>query len=143
MCCCTSESYRSLCIVFRNPRGFNAQMGLMITWKVCEVMSKHILNRKSPLNLKRIQEIQVKYVVAQVSQIDRFALNLEIPVDLMLEWDLRSHRRCVKSGLNTFEPKIAIESQKNSRSTVKCVVALLRQTDRFTFYVRIPRDLLL
>ncbi|KAF7839115.1 uncharacterized protein G2W53_007597 [Senna tora] len=62
-------------------------MGLVIAWKVCEVMSKHILNKKSLLNLKRIQEIQVKRVVAQESQTDRFALYLEIRVDLMLEWD--------------------------------------------------------
>ncbi|KAF7802308.1 uncharacterized protein G2W53_041419 [Senna tora] len=49
-------------------------MGLVIAWKKCEVMSKHTLNRKSRLNLKRLQEVQVKRVVAQVSQKDRFAL---------------------------------------------------------------------
>ncbi|KAF7812441.1 uncharacterized protein G2W53_033417 [Senna tora] len=49
-------------------------------------MSKHILNRKSRLNLKRIHELQVKHV-AQVSQIDRFALYLGIRVDLRLQWD--------------------------------------------------------
>ncbi|KAF7832141.1 uncharacterized protein G2W53_014474 [Senna tora] len=47
-------------------------MGLVIALKVSEVMSKHILNRKSRLNLKRIQEEQVKRVVAEVSQTDRF-----------------------------------------------------------------------
>ncbi|KAF7839122.1 uncharacterized protein G2W53_007604 [Senna tora] len=62
-------------------------MGIMITCKECEVMSKHILNQKSRLNLKRIQEVQVKRVVAQVRQIDRFALYLGIRVDLMVEWD--------------------------------------------------------
>ncbi|KAF7812465.1 uncharacterized protein G2W53_033441 [Senna tora] len=60
-------------------------MGLVIAWKVCDVMSKHTLSRKSQLNLKRIQEVQVKRVVAQLSQIDRFVLYLEIRVDLMLE----------------------------------------------------------
>ncbi|KAF7839146.1 uncharacterized protein G2W53_007628 [Senna tora] len=77
-------------------------MGLVITWKVCEVMSKQILNIKTRLNLKRIQEVQVKRVVPQVSQTDRFALYLEIHGDLMLEWDSRFPARCVKSRLKTF-----------------------------------------
>ncbi|KAF7812437.1 uncharacterized protein G2W53_033413 [Senna tora] len=55
--------------------------------KACEVISKHILNRKLQLNHNRIQEVPVKCVVAQVSQIDRFMLYLGIRVDLMLEWD--------------------------------------------------------
>ncbi|KAF7832102.1 uncharacterized protein G2W53_014435 [Senna tora] len=62
-------------------------MGLVIAWMVCKVMSKHILNRKSRLNLKKIQEVQVKGVVALVSQTDSFLLYLGIQVDLMLEWD--------------------------------------------------------
>ncbi|KAF7841506.1 uncharacterized protein G2W53_003804 [Senna tora] len=62
-------------------------MGLVIAWKVCEVMSKYILNRKSQLNLKRNEEVQVKCVDAQVNQTVRFALYLGIHVDLMLEWD--------------------------------------------------------
>ncbi|KAF7841508.1 uncharacterized protein G2W53_003806 [Senna tora] len=36
-------------------------------------------------NLKRIQEVQLKHVVAQVSQTDYFALYLEIQVDLIFE----------------------------------------------------------
>ncbi|KAF7812409.1 uncharacterized protein G2W53_033385 [Senna tora] len=68
-------------------RGFNAQMGLVITWKEFEVTSKHILNQNSRLNLKIFQEEQVKCVVAEVSQTDRFALYLGIRVNLMLEWD--------------------------------------------------------
>ncbi|KAF7841513.1 uncharacterized protein G2W53_003811 [Senna tora] len=62
-------------------------MGLVIASKECEVMLKHNLNRKAQLNLKRIQEVQVKHDVAQVSQTDRFALNLEVRVDLKLERD--------------------------------------------------------
>ncbi|KAF7812442.1 uncharacterized protein G2W53_033418 [Senna tora] len=50
-------------------------------------MSKDILDQKSQLNLKIIQEVQAKRVVAQVSQTDRFALYLGIRVDLMLEWN--------------------------------------------------------
>ncbi|KAF7835553.1 uncharacterized protein G2W53_010412 [Senna tora] len=53
-------------------------MGLAIAWKVIEFMSKLILNPKSRLNLKVIQEVQVKRVVAQVSETDRFALYLGI-----------------------------------------------------------------
>ncbi|KAF7812470.1 uncharacterized protein G2W53_033446 [Senna tora] len=62
-------------------------MGLLIAWKKCQVMFKDILNRKLRLNLKRIQEVQDKRVVAQVSQTDHFALYLKIRVYLMLEWD--------------------------------------------------------
>ncbi|KAF7839120.1 uncharacterized protein G2W53_007602 [Senna tora] len=62
-------------------------MGLVIVWKECEVMPKHILNQKSRLNPKRTQEVQVSHVVAQMSRIDRFVLYLGIRVDLMLEWD--------------------------------------------------------
>ncbi|KAF7844388.1 uncharacterized protein G2W53_001293 [Senna tora] len=49
-------------------------------------MSRDILNRKLQLNLKRIQEVQVKRVFAQVTQTDRFVLYLGIRVDLMLKW---------------------------------------------------------
>ncbi|KAF7832158.1 uncharacterized protein G2W53_014491 [Senna tora] len=77
-------------------------MGLVIAWKVCEVMSKHILYRKSQLNLKAVQQVQVKRVVAQLSGTDRFVLCFRIRLDLMLEWDSRSCGKCVKSSLNTF-----------------------------------------
>ncbi|KAF7839124.1 uncharacterized protein G2W53_007606 [Senna tora] len=92
MCCCTSESNRSLCIVFGNPSGFNAPMALVIAWKVCQVMSKHILKLKSRLNLKRIQEVQVKRVVAKVNQTDHFMLyfrnpsGLNAPMGLVIAW---------------------------------------------------------
>ncbi|KAF7812419.1 uncharacterized protein G2W53_033395 [Senna tora] len=74
-------------VVFGNPSGFNARIGLVIEWEECEVMSKHILKQNSRLNLKRIQEVQVKRVMAQVSQSDRFTLYLGIHVNLVLEWD--------------------------------------------------------
>ncbi|KAF7832161.1 uncharacterized protein G2W53_014494 [Senna tora] len=60
-------------------------MGLMIAWKVCQVKSKHILNRKLGLNLDRIQEVQVKRADAQFSQTGRFTLYLGIQVVLFLE----------------------------------------------------------
>ncbi|KAF7832173.1 uncharacterized protein G2W53_014506 [Senna tora] len=62
-------------------------MGLVITWKLCQVMSEHIFKGKSQFNLNRIQEVQVKRDVTQVSQTDRLALHLGIRVDLMPEWD--------------------------------------------------------
>ncbi|KAF7832236.1 uncharacterized protein G2W53_014569 [Senna tora] len=43
-CCCTGESNRSLRIVFGNPSGFDARIGLLEAWKMCEVVSTHILN---------------------------------------------------------------------------------------------------
>ncbi|KAF7821602.1 uncharacterized protein G2W53_027057 [Senna tora] len=62
-------------------------MGLVIAWKVCQVMPKHILTLKSQWNLKKEHEkYKFKRVVAQVSQTDRFALYSGIRVDLMLEW---------------------------------------------------------
>ncbi|KAF7832147.1 uncharacterized protein G2W53_014480 [Senna tora] len=61
-------------------------MGLMIAWKVREVMRKQILNQKSRLTLKRIHREQVKCVVAQVSQTHRFALFSGIRVVLMPKW---------------------------------------------------------
>ncbi|KAF7839134.1 uncharacterized protein G2W53_007616 [Senna tora] len=58
-------------------------MGLMIAWKVCQVMSKHILKKQSRLNIK----VQVKRVVAQVSETDRYVLYFGIGVDLKLYRD--------------------------------------------------------
>ncbi|KAF7839164.1 uncharacterized protein G2W53_007646 [Senna tora] len=54
-------------------------MGLIIAWK--------FFYRKFRLNRKRIQDVQVKRVIAQASQTDRFALYLGLPQDLLLEWD--------------------------------------------------------
>ncbi|KAF7823999.1 uncharacterized protein G2W53_022143 [Senna tora] len=81
------KNSRSTSQTDRNPTEFNGRMGLLIEWKEYEVMCKHILNQKSLLNLKRVQEVQAKSVVAQVSQTDRFALYLGIRLNLMLEWD--------------------------------------------------------
>ncbi|KAF7814947.1 uncharacterized protein G2W53_028916 [Senna tora] len=46
MCCRTSESNGCVRIVFENPYGSNARMGLLIAWEVLQVMSKHILKGK-------------------------------------------------------------------------------------------------
>ncbi|KAF7835554.1 uncharacterized protein G2W53_010413 [Senna tora] len=53
-------------------------MGVVIAWEVCEIISEHILNPKSRLNLERIQEVQVKRVFPQVIQTNRFELYLGI-----------------------------------------------------------------
>ncbi|KAF7841521.1 uncharacterized protein G2W53_003819 [Senna tora] len=50
-------------------------------------MPKLILNEKSRLNFKGIQEALVKRGVAKVNQTDRIALYLGIKVHFMLEWD--------------------------------------------------------
>ncbi|KAF7832159.1 uncharacterized protein G2W53_014492 [Senna tora] len=63
-------------------------MELVIAWKVCKVMSRIIMNRKSRLNLKRIQQAEVKRVVAQSIQTDRFVVCFGIRLQLMLKWDL-------------------------------------------------------
>ncbi|KAF7814910.1 uncharacterized protein G2W53_028879 [Senna tora] len=65
---------------------FNARMGFAIARKVCQVMSKHILNRNRDSISKELKKYLFKRVVAQVSENDRFALYLGIQVDLMLEW---------------------------------------------------------
>ncbi|KAF7835172.1 uncharacterized protein G2W53_010031 [Senna tora] len=54
------ESNRCVRVVFGNPKGSYARMGLVIAWELCQVLSKHILKGKPPLNLKRIREAQGK-----------------------------------------------------------------------------------
>ncbi|KAF7835175.1 uncharacterized protein G2W53_010034 [Senna tora] len=85
---------RSRCI--GNPSGCNARMGLVIAWEVCQVMSKHILNGKPRLNIKRIQEAEVRTCCRTSESNGCVRVVLGIRVRLMLEWDSRSHGRCVK-----------------------------------------------
>ncbi|KAF7814954.1 uncharacterized protein G2W53_028923 [Senna tora] len=86
-CCRTSEPNGCVRLVFGNPKGSNARMGLVMAWKVCQVMSKHILNGKPLLNLKRIQEAQVR-TCCRTCESDRcLRVVLEIRMDLMLDWD--------------------------------------------------------
>ncbi|KAF7842082.1 uncharacterized protein G2W53_004380 [Senna tora] len=61
-------------------------MGLVIAWKVSQVMSKHILNEKCDWISKELKKYKFKRLVAQSNQTDRFALYLGIRVDLMLNW---------------------------------------------------------
>ncbi|KAF7814946.1 uncharacterized protein G2W53_028915 [Senna tora] len=67
--------------------GSNAGMGLVIVWEVCQVMSKHILNGKPRLNLKRIQKAQVRTCCRISESNRRVRVVLGIGVGLMLEWD--------------------------------------------------------
>ncbi|KAF7835201.1 uncharacterized protein G2W53_010060 [Senna tora] len=108
--CRTSESNECVRIVFGNPSGSNARMGLVITWEmrsrcigklsgsnarmglvialdVCQVMYKQILNGKPRLNLKRIQEPQVATCCRTSESYGCLRVVLEIRVDLKLEWD--------------------------------------------------------
>ncbi|KAF7835200.1 uncharacterized protein G2W53_010059 [Senna tora] len=70
-----------------NPSGSNARMGLVIAWEVCQVKYKHILNGKLRLNLKRIQEAQVRTCCRTSESDECHRVVLEIRVDLMVEWD--------------------------------------------------------
>ncbi|KAF7800563.1 uncharacterized protein G2W53_045014 [Senna tora] len=79
------KQMRSRCI--GNPSGPNARMGLVIAWELCQVMTKHILKGKPLLNLKRIQEAQVR-TCCRTSESNRCIRVLwGIRVGLMLKWD--------------------------------------------------------
>ncbi|KAF7835177.1 uncharacterized protein G2W53_010036 [Senna tora] len=76
---------RSRCI--GNPSASNARRGLLIAWEVSQVMSEHILNGKPRLNLKRIQEAEVR-TCCHTSELNGCVrVVLGIRVGLMLEWD--------------------------------------------------------
>ncbi|KAF7835174.1 uncharacterized protein G2W53_010033 [Senna tora] len=62
-------------------------MGLVIAWEVCQVMFKHILNGKPLLNLKRMQEAQVRTCCRRSGSSGSVPVVLGIGVGLMLEWD--------------------------------------------------------
>ncbi|KAF7820799.1 uncharacterized protein G2W53_026254 [Senna tora] len=66
------------------------------------IMSEHIPNDKSWLDLRNLHELRGKRLVAQVSETRRFALYLRTGVDLILE--LESSRHGVERGscLNIF-----------------------------------------
>ncbi|KAF7832168.1 uncharacterized protein G2W53_014501 [Senna tora] len=143
------ESNQSLRVAFVNSSGINGQMGLMIKWKVCEVLSKHILNQKSRTNLNRIPEVQVKRFDAQVSQTDRFAMLLGIQVDLMLEWTHdrlegelnRSLRVALGNPIEFiagigFVISFKLNLKRNQEVQVKCVVAQVSQIDRASRCIR-------
>ncbi|KAF7835030.1 uncharacterized protein G2W53_009889 [Senna tora] len=76
---------RSSCI--GNPRGSNARMGLVMAWAVYEVMSKSILKGKPQLNIKRIQEAQVRMCCRTSESNGCVRVLLGIREDLMLEWE--------------------------------------------------------
>ncbi|KAF7835196.1 uncharacterized protein G2W53_010055 [Senna tora] len=72
-----------------NRSGSTAGMGLVIAWEVCQVLSKYIFNRTPPLNLKRIQEAQVRTCCRTSELNECVRVVLGIRVGLMLEWDSR------------------------------------------------------
>ncbi|KAF7839109.1 uncharacterized protein G2W53_007591 [Senna tora] len=91
-----------------------------MAWNVREVICKHILNQKSRLNLNRLQEVQVKRVVAQVIQTDRFTMSK-----------------------NILNQKSRLNLKRIQEVYIKRVVAQVSQTDRFMLYFGIPVDLML
>ncbi|KAF7835182.1 uncharacterized protein G2W53_010041 [Senna tora] len=84
-----------------NPSGSNDRMGLMIAWEVCQVLANHILNGKSRLNLKRIQEAQVRTCCRTCESNRCVCVVLRIRVGLMLEWDSRSYGRIQEAQVRT------------------------------------------
>ncbi|KAF7800564.1 uncharacterized protein G2W53_045015 [Senna tora] len=122
-----------------NPSGSNARMGLEIVWEVCQVMSKHILNGKPRLNLKRIQEAQVRTCCRTSESNGCVRVVLGIRVGLMVEWEVHQvmskHILNGKPRLNLKRiqeaqvrtccrtRKTVIESQKNTRSTSSNVLS--------------------
>ncbi|KAF7800567.1 uncharacterized protein G2W53_045018 [Senna tora] len=70
-----------------NPSGFNGRIGLVIAWEVCQVMSEDVLNQKLPLNVKRIQEAQVRTCCPTSESDGSVRVVLGIGVGLTLEWD--------------------------------------------------------
>ncbi|KAF7835036.1 uncharacterized protein G2W53_009895 [Senna tora] len=81
------ESNGCVRVVFGIPKASNARMGLVIVWEACQVMSKNILKGKQPLNLKRIQEAQVRTCCRTSESNGCVRVVLGIRVSLMLEWD--------------------------------------------------------
>ncbi|KAF7812568.1 uncharacterized protein G2W53_033544 [Senna tora] len=51
-------------------------MGLVITWKVCEVVRKHILNRNSRLNLKEFKKYKYNVLLHKAAMEGRLQANL-------------------------------------------------------------------
>ncbi|KAF7839135.1 uncharacterized protein G2W53_007617 [Senna tora] len=113
-------------------------MGLAIAWKERHVMSKHILNKKSQLNIKRIQEVQVIRDVAQVRQIDRFAFGFNAGPGLVIA--RKEYEVMLKYIL---KQKSRLKLKRIEEVPVKHVVAQLRQTDRFALNLGIRLDLML
>ncbi|KAF7835108.1 uncharacterized protein G2W53_009967 [Senna tora] len=81
------------------------------------IMSYHILDEKSRLDLRNLHELRGKRLVAQVSQTRRFALYSRTGVVLMLRLELSWHGRSVDHVLTYFGRQIAVGSQKPSRFT--------------------------
>ncbi|KAF7800565.1 uncharacterized protein G2W53_045016 [Senna tora] len=70
-----------------NLSGLNVLMGLMNAWEVCQFMSKRILYGKWRLNLKRIEEAQIR-MRCRTSGANRCVrVVLGIQVGLMVKWD--------------------------------------------------------
>ncbi|KAF7835485.1 uncharacterized protein G2W53_010344 [Senna tora] len=100
--CCANDLNRSVRVVFVKPSGFDARIGVVMHWNESDLKNDH--------------EVRVKYLVAQVSETDRFALYLRNRVDLMLELESSWHGRIVNQVLIYFTREIVVGSHKHSRS---------------------------
>ncbi|KAF7814942.1 uncharacterized protein G2W53_028911 [Senna tora] len=75
-------------------------------------MSEHIPNEKSRSNIRNLDELRGKRLVAQVSETRRFALYLLTGFDLMLQLESSWHGRSVYHALTYSKREIAAGSQK-------------------------------
>ncbi|KAF7812674.1 uncharacterized protein G2W53_033650 [Senna tora] len=81
------------------------------------ILSQHIPDDKSWLDLRNLHELQGKRLVAQVSQTPRFALYSRTVVVLMLQLESSWHGRSVDHVSTYSGRQIAVGSQKPSRIT--------------------------
>ncbi|KAF7835040.1 uncharacterized protein G2W53_009899 [Senna tora] len=107
-CCRISESNGCIRVVFGNPNGSNARMGLVILLES---------------DLKDLHELRGKRLVAQVSQTRRFALYSRTGLVFMLRLESSWHGRSVDHVLTCSRRQIAVGSRKPSRITRQKLVA--------------------
>ncbi|KAF7802112.1 uncharacterized protein G2W53_041223 [Senna tora] len=127
-------------IVFAKLSGIDAQIGLVMAWED----SGSCLNIFRMRNHGRnVQEVRVKSLVAQVSEIEWIALYLRNHVDWILELESSWQGRTVDHVLTYSgweitvgsQKRSRIESQKRSRSTSQksCCVSERNRSVRFVF----------
>ncbi|KAF7802555.1 hypothetical protein G2W53_041666 [Senna tora] len=128
--CCASESYSSVHVVFANRSGFDAPIGVVLAseergsclnifrltnrGRISETFTNY---EAKDLLRKNLHELRGKRLVAQVSQIHRFALFLQTGVVLMVQLESSWLGRSVDHVLTYSRRQIAVGSQKPSRIT--------------------------
>ncbi|KAF7820783.1 uncharacterized protein G2W53_026238 [Senna tora] len=112
-----NESNTSVRVVFANQSGFDAPIGVVLAWEERGIMSYHIPDDESRLDIRNLHELRGKRLVVQVTQTRRFALYLRTGVVLMVQLESSWHGRSVDHVLRYFGRQIAVGSQKPSRIT--------------------------